>query len=349
MYELDYKKSTVLALLRILQTETDENHTLNNRDLLRLLKQKYGIDMDRKTLRRQLLALEDAGYSIEYDAIERGDSPIWKNIYLEHTFTNGELMLLVDGLVFSRHLSLPRCRELIGKLEGLASKYFSSRMQYVSRQPQDKTDSSELFYTIEMLDEAIQQGHKVRFSYAFYHSDKKQHLRKNRDGSVRRYTMSPYRMAAKEGRYYLICNDGYHDDVSNYRLDRIRDIEIINEPIRPFREVGGAESLSLSDYMKKHIFMFTGREVEARFRIPETTVSEVFGMFGSENIHYEPEPNGNVIVTAHVIDDAMLQFAKTCLPDVEILSPTYLREKMKTQLEYILSRYSDCPCTRNEK
>ena len=87
--------------------------------------------------------------------------------------------------------------------------------------------------------------------------------------------------------------------------------------------------------MKKHIFMFTGREVEARFRIPETTVSEVFGMFGSENIHYEPEPNGNVIVTAHVIDDAMLQFAKTCLPDVEILSPTYLREKMKTQPEYI--------------
>ncbi len=42
--------------------------------------------------------------------------------------------------------------------------------------------------------------------YAEYGIDKKLYPRKNDDGTVKSYTVSPYQMVATNGRYYLICN-----------------------------------------------------------------------------------------------------------------------------------------------
>ena len=38
------------------------------------------------------------------------------------------------------------------------------------------------------------------------------HLKKREDGSVREYVVTPYQMAAQEGKYYLICNYNKYDD-----------------------------------------------------------------------------------------------------------------------------------------
>ena len=48
---------------------------------------------------------------------------------------------------------------------------------------------------------------KVFFKYVEYDADKKLHMRKRPDGTERIYIISPYQMAAKEGKYYLICNN----------------------------------------------------------------------------------------------------------------------------------------------
>ena len=47
------------------------------------------------------------------------------------------------------------------------------------------------------------------------------------------YVVSLYQMAAKEGKYYLICNYDYYDDISNYWVDRIIDIEIFDVKAKP--------------------------------------------------------------------------------------------------------------------
>lgn len=91
----------------------------------------------------------------------------------------------------------------MGKLEGLSNAYFRSRVKHIARLPEDKTDNKQLFLTIELLDEAISRGRKVSFKYLEYGTDKRQHSKTRPDGTERVYIISPYQMAAKEGKYYL--------------------------------------------------------------------------------------------------------------------------------------------------
>ena len=69
--------------------------------------------------------------------------------------------------------------------------------------PDDKTDNKQLFLTIELLDEAISRGLRISFKYLEYGTDKRQHSKIRPDGTERVYIISPYQMAAKEGKYYL--------------------------------------------------------------------------------------------------------------------------------------------------
>ena len=68
--------------------------------------------------------------------------------------------------------------------------------------------SQQLFYTIEVLDEAISKGRQVSFTYNSYGTDKKLHPRRDSAGNIREYIVNPYQIAAANGRYYLICNYG---------------------------------------------------------------------------------------------------------------------------------------------
>lgn len=127
------------------------------------------------------------------------------------------------------------------KLERLSSIYFHSRVKHIVTLPKDKTDNKQIFLNIELLDEAISHNRKVVFKYTEYGTDKKIHYRKRPDGSEREYVVTPYQMAAKEGKYYLICNYNKYDDISNYRLDRIRELKILDEPAKPFETLRGAK------------------------------------------------------------------------------------------------------------
>ena len=121
----------------------------------------------------------------------REETTILSDFYLERQFTDGELRLLIDGLLFSRHVPYSQCRELVEKLEGLSNIYFRSRVGHIARLPVDQSGNKQLLLNIEMLDEAISKGRKVRFHYTEYGLDKKLHLRARPDGSPREYVISP--------------------------------------------------------------------------------------------------------------------------------------------------------------
>ena len=68
---------------------------------------------------------------------------------------------------------------------------------------------------------------------------------------MREYVINPYHMAAREGKYYLICNYNKYDDVTNYRIDRICDIEILDEATKPFESLpeSNGRRLDIRDYI----------------------------------------------------------------------------------------------------
>lgn len=73
---------------------------------------------------------------------------------------------------------------LIEKLEGLSNVYFKTSMKHVATAKSKNEATNMLFYTIDILDEAISKGKQVKLHYDEYGTDKKLHHRKTDEGEA---------------------------------------------------------------------------------------------------------------------------------------------------------------------
>ena len=318
-----------MNILDILRRYSDADHRLSQKDIIDILQTEYEMVADRKAIKRNLMNLIDFGYNLEFsESVRRNkdgeEEVIYSDWYLERDFSDAELRLLIDSLLFSKHIPYSQCKELIEKIEGLSNRYFKSKVRHVRNLPVDQPQNAELFYTIEILDEAIEKNRQVVFHYGDYGTDKNLHLRERKDGKPREYLVNPYQMVATNGRYYLIANVERHDNISHYRVDHIRDIEITNTPAKPQRKVEGLENgLDLPKHMAEHVYMFAGESQRVIMRTTPGMAGELIDWFGS-GVTFSDETETSVIahVTANL--QAMRFWALQYAPYVTVLAPQSL-------------------------
>lgn len=357
------KKLLIINILDILNRYTDSQHTLTQREIEQILKDEYLMEVDRKTVRRNLSDLIDSGvFELEYKETtrmtkkavknektgklemtgEQEESSVYTDFSLVREFTEGELRYLIDGVFASRHIPAKHRRELIKKIEELGGRYFKAHASNIAREAPSAVYSAQLFYTIGVLDEAIQKRKRVKFHYKGFGLDKKANYRLDENGKPKEYVISPYEMVSKNGQYYLICSDEKHDDLSNYRIDRIADIEMLDERIRPLKDF--ASKAEMDSYMKEHIFMYAGKGVKSRFRIRRRMIADVVDTFGEDFKVSDVDPDekdGWMTVSATVNADALTVYAKSFAPDVIVLSPKSVVEHVKNEMQAALSMYDE--------
>lgn len=349
MYTKQPKKLLIINILEILCKYTDENHRLSQKDILDILWNEYSMNVDRRAVKRNLMNLIDCGYEIEYSEAIRmvpnsktgglEESCILSDFYLVREFTESELRLLIDSLLFSKHISYGQCKELIEKLEGLANQYFKSRMKHIRTMPDNAPKNKQLFYTIEVLDEAISRSSQVSFTYNEYGLDKKLHPRLDDDGNPRKYMINPYQIAAANGRYYLICNYDKYDNVANYRLDRITDIVLLPNPCKPIKQVKGLEhGFDLPKHMAEHIYMFAGESAPVTFQFNRYLISEVIDWFG-QNIDFFENVDGKITARINVNLSAMRKWALQYALHAKMLSPQSLVDEVKEDIHNAMKNY----------
>lgn len=350
------KKLLIINILRILQKYSDENHRLSQKQIQEILRRDYEMEADRKAIHRNIMELRDCGYPIECEEkirkVTLRDPTTGENVqeeqsvasgfYLVHTFTDGELRLLIDGLLFSRHVHYQQCQQLVEKLESLGSLDFRSRISHIIRQPDRPIGNRELFLNIELLNEAISTGKKVRFHYVEYGTDKALHRRCRQDGTAREYVITPYQMATREGKYYVICNNDSFNTISNYRVDRIQNLKILDEPGRPFESLEGAngQRLDMAVYMREHPYMYASENLWVKFWVKRAMIGDIVEIFGNE-VRFLQEDEEGAIVSVHTNAMAMRHFAQSFAPDVVVLEPRSLRQTIKKKLKESLACYEE--------
>jgi len=323
------KKLSILFILEILKRETNAEHRLSQQEIIQILKRDYFMDAERKSIARNINDLIDAGYDIIYD----------EGYYLNNReFEYSELRLLIDSVLFSKNIPAKQCKSLLKKVTGLTDRHFNARVKHISTMPNTPINNRQIFFTIEILDEAISQGKKVSFWYNEFRTDKKLHRKKES-----RYVVSPYQIAATNGRYYLICCTDKYDNVAHYRLDHMEGAQIMEENAKPISEVKGMEhGLDLPKHMAEHIYMFSGESKRVVFRAKLSAVDQIIDWFGTE-ISFFNETDTTVDVSVRVNESAMfcwlLQYGTSC----EVLSPPTLREKVKNAVNEIAKKYEKDP------
>ena len=304
------QKSKLLALLRIFETQTDENHLLNVPQLVRLLEQQ-GILCERKSVYSDIDALNALGYEIW---LRRGRGG---GYYMaSRMFDLAELKLLVDAVQASRVVSSATSRRLIRKLEKLCSNYEGSQLQrqvYVDGRP--KTDSKSLLYSVDALHEAINAGKMVEFHY-------------KKVGRPEKRAISPWQMAWENGCYYLIA---YQDEkepvgIRHYRVDKMSGVRVLDEPRRGKAEFA---DFDLPAYLKKHFSMYGGPEARVTLRCTADLEGAMRERFGATPM-FLPEENGCLHFDVPIcVSDQFYGWVCGFGGKIEVVAPPEVRQGMR--------------------
>ncbi len=331
--ELESKKLALLRVLHILEYYSDEQHPLTQEEILSYLEKDYGIVLERKAVGRQIALLKEA-----YDY---PNSPLVitsekrKGTYIEQrAFEDAELKMLIDGVLSSRYITASHSKQLIDKLCGLSNKYFRAHVKNVySVNDWSKTDNYDLFYNMELIDEAIERARKITFDYNKYRSDKT--MKKTATHSV-----SPYQLILHNQRYYLMSYNEKFGEIRYYRLDHITNMQIEEIPVTPLRSLSGYENgIDYKQFSSSLPYMFSDKIEWVEFLTDYRMIDQVIDWFGM-GVKIEKE-GGMYKVSVKVSLQAMEYWAMQYLNNVEVISPRSLREKLKENLKNALQKYEN--------
>lgn len=90
--------------------------------------------------------------------------------------------------------------------------------------------------------------------------------------------------------------------------------------------------------MKKHVYMYSGGNCRAVFRVCRAMIGYVINLFGKDVV-FSDETEESVTVSVYTNEMSAAHFAQSFAPDVTALEPKKLRENVKTQLQQALEKY----------
>ena len=320
------KKILNLLILKILQEHTDAKHRLTQGEIIRLLQLQYGITCDRRSVRSNIQSLQDIGYEI---ATHGG---CW---LVERDFDDAELRMLIDSVLFSRTLSTAQAKRLIGKLKSFGNHYFHAKVAHISNLPElSHADNKQVMIVLDVLNDAIEEKRKVRFTYNTYGTDFKLHPKRSVP-----YIVNPYQLVANNGWYYLIGNYDKYDNVSHYRVDRITAIEMLSDAAKPKSVVREfARGFSLPRHMAEHIYMFGGESVTVKMRANTSMMDALVDWFGKD-FRIIQEDADELIVSVVCNEMAMKYWALQYGEYVEVLEPKSLRDEICDAVDWMRKKY----------
>ena len=338
------KKMLAMQILDVLNKHSDSHHRLTQHDIARLLELEHHVKADRGTIKRNLFHLVDYGYDIEWTEIPRKDrngedNAICTDWYIQRVFDVSELRLLMDSLFFSRYVPTKAGREIQKKLASLSSRHFKASVSAMSSIQEKTLTNSQMFFTIEVLEEAIARHRQVVFTYNSVTMDMKLSPRLDSKGKTIRYLVNPYRMVVANGRHYLIGNHDKHTNIAHLRIDRITEIELVEHPAKPLAQVDGMEKgLVLPAHMAEHIYMFSGPSERVVYTIPRDMLDTVVDWFGT-GVSIKEMDKQLMEISVRVNKMAMRYWALQYARYVTVLSPKDLVKQVREDLMEAAGRY----------
>ena len=303
-----------MLILEVLKQYSDEAHPLTQQEILRRLKEDYDMDCDRRSVKSNIVSLQEMGYEI---AEENG-------YYLaEREFEEAELRMLIDSVLFSKTLTETQARGLIEKLESFGNRYFKSGISHVAMAGgMNRSENKQTWYVLDAINEAIEQNKKITFQYTSYGTDFRRHSRPHE------YVMNPYQLVAANGNYYLMGNMDKYDTISYYRIDRMANVQLLEETRKPSEQVKGMErGLDLPKHMAEHVYMFSGESVSITLKTTPGTMDALVDWFG-RNFRILEEKDDSMLVRLRCNENAMFYWALQYGPYVEVLEPASLRARL---------------------
>ena len=325
MPKSDNQKLKIFYILDHLQRNSHQDHPVRAAELISMLERQHNISCDRKTVYSDIAALQDYGVDIVSVPGKNGGYYI-----ASRNFELPELKLLIDAVQSSRFLTEKKSRELIEKLCNQCNEHDARLMRRdVLVSGRVKSMNETIYYNVDSIQESISQNRQITFRYFDWAIDGS---RKYRD---RDYTASPYGLCQDNENCYLLAHSPRHG-VTSYRVDRMADIKILNEPRTPCPELSGK---ALTEHANRLFQMYSGDASDVKLRFHKSLVNVVIDRFGRDTILI-PDGEEHFVFTVKVaVSPMFLSWVIGFGAKAKILYPQSVIDQCKDMCREALEQY----------
>ena len=322
------QKLKLLYLAKIFAEETDDEHGLTMAQIISALEER-GIRADRKTIYTDIEELRAFGMEI----IDEPAGKSWHYYLGAREFELPELKLLVDSVQSARFITDRKSKDLIGKLESLVSRHQAKQLhRQVVFSGRVKAMNESIYYSIDMLHEAISRNCRVRFHYFQWNIKKETELRRGGDW----YEVSPWALLWDDDNYYLVGYDAAYQQIRHYRVDKILHMSLLDvsrDGLQAFRE------FNLPRYSNSLFGMFGGKETKVSLEVDNSLAGVMIDRFGKE-IMMIPEDGDHFRIHVQVtVSRQFFGWVMALGEGVRILDPPEVVDQMQEEIRRLASRY----------
>ena len=324
MAKTDNQKLKILYILDYLQKNSHQDKPVKANELISML-DRLGISCNRKTIYSDIAALQEFGVDIVHLPGRNGGYYV-----ASRNFQLPELKLLIDAVQSSRFLTEKKSRELIEKLCSQCNEQDARLMRrdvYVSGRVKSMNET--IYYSVDAIQEAIAQNKQITFRYFDWG------LNGTRVYRQKSYTASPYGLCQDNENCYLLALSPRHG-ITSYRVDRMSDIELAQEPRVPCPELAGR---NLTEYANRMFQMYSGDRVSVKLRFRRELANVVIDRFGKDTMLF-PDGEEHFVFTVEVaVSPLFLSWVMGFGDKAQILYPQSVVEECKKMARQVLEQY----------
>lgn len=338
MEEIDMADSneTIIRLLQIMHT-TDEKSPLNAPQIIEIMRNLYRQKMGRDTVYKGIQTLQYCGYDIKQCSNRKLG---W--YMANHEFEDWQLKIMHDSIMQARCITQEDSANLRRKLMNMTSTRGAAKIRSAFEPVgRNVSDDQSLGRYIDLMLEAIHTKKKVTFQYTELDPNMNRVLRK--EGKW--YELSIYSLYWSNDIYYVI---GGHQkrleshELTNYRLDRMENLHISEEPMIPMKEfLGDLPEYKLQDYINKQVNHYSGEEVHLVLEFDyEPRTMAILADFAGMNVKLTHLENGKLRAFVTKMDsEALRGWLLKYMTRFKIVEPQTMRNNLVDVLKLGVEMY----------
>ncbi len=326
------QKLRMLYIYSILREMTDEDHILSASELGNILKRRYNMEADRRSLYSDIDTLREWGVDI---VIRKGKDHGY--FIGEREFEIPELRMLVDAVQVSKSITEKKSGELIEKLIGFVGepqRKLLEKQIILYNRPKAKNET--VFYVTDSIHSAMYENRQITFQYVEWTVRKEYRFR--RDGA--RYRVSPWVLIWDDENYYLIAYEKESDMLRHYRVDKIMNLEIEPEP-REGKNL--ARNFDPAVFEKKTFGMFSGEDVRVTLICDNRFAGVIIDRFGVDSTLIPAGEDRFTVRVQVTVSPQFFGWLTALGSGIQILRPEKTRQEYLDYMRHALERYDALP------
>lgn len=348
-----------------LMRQSDANHVVTAAEIVGYL-QECGIQAERRSIYKDIEEINKAvllttgsHYSEpKANTIEEAEELLKDEkektiIYDEHRkgfyvrkrhYKVDDIHILAECVYSAKFIDEKRAKRLVNVVCDLTSEHYAEDIKRDAfLLDRVKTENVAIYELVSKISAAMSRKRnkkphtpeKIKFKYLSYIIQNGLRRTERRKGEW--YVVSPYKLLISDGNYYLMGYDDKMQKMVNYRVDRMKDLELTGEPR------SGAEAyneLSMETYLQEHFGMYQGERDHIRIRALNMLLDTFVDRFGTRDVIYAKDDDKHFTAVIKVaVSNQFFGWLCGLGNKVKIISPAPVVEDFKQYLDKMRGLY----------